>query len=117
MRKIYFKYKIHPGDLLRNTDSVELPNPDENLEDFLVWFLDKYQSDNRIAYLNDLYLLLDNEFSNDPEKLNAGDHLKDKTEKEIQEEITKIENNCKDEAYRNFYHLLLTDNIEIVKRP
>jgi len=117
MRKISFKYKIHPGDLLRNTDSVELPNPDENLEDFLVWFLDNYQSDNRIAYLNDLYLLLDNEFSNDSDKQDFVNHLKDKTEKGIQEEITEIEHNCKDEAYRNFYHLLSSDKIEILKRP
>ena len=39
MNNIYFKYKDHPGDFLRNTDVIELPNPQDDLENFLVQFL------------------------------------------------------------------------------
>jgi len=42
MNTISFKYKEHPGDLLRNTDIIRLPNSDDNLEDFFVWFLNNY---------------------------------------------------------------------------
>ncbi len=58
MRKIYFKCKTQPGDLLRDTSVVKLPDPETNLEDFLVWFLPDYQSSNDVAYLNDLAKML-----------------------------------------------------------
>lgn len=112
MKPLHFRYKSHPGDLLRNTDIVPLPDPKENLEDFLVWFLTHYQSDDRIAYLDDLYKLLHNEFSNEEDRLKFVDQRDDTIE--IQDEIDLIEKDLEAEAYENFYHLLRTDRIEIV---
>ena len=38
-----------------------------------------------------------------------------KTEKEIEIEIKMIENELKNEAYSNFYNLVLTEQIEIIE--
>ena len=114
MKKIFFRYRVHPNDLLRNTDVRELPNPSDNQEDFFIWFLRNYQSDNRITYIDDLYKLLNNEFSNQEDKLDLIRQLGDKTDIEIQEEINLIEEDLKNEAYENFYHLLFSNKIEIV---
>jgi hypothetical protein len=69
MSKVCFKYKSHPGDLLRNSEKTELPNPDSNLEDFLIWFLDNYQSDSRISYIDDLSKLVDDEFVDENDRV------------------------------------------------
>jgi len=115
MNKIYFKYKEHPGDLFRNTAVAEFPNPDENLEDFLVWFLTNYQSDSRVTYLNNLYKALHNEFTDESERVEfikySGKHTKQEIEKEI--EITEQE--LKNESYQNFYSLILRNKIEIIE--
>lgn len=113
MQKLFFRYKDHPGDLLRNSESIELPNPNDNLEGFLIWFLSNYQSDHRIAYLDDLYKLLYNEYSNEKDRLTVLNTLGIKTEKEIQENISSVENELKEEAYKSFYHLLLSNKIEV----
>lgn len=114
MEKLFFRYKVHPGDLLRNSDVVELPNPNDNLEDFLIWFLHKYQSDNRITYLDDLNKLLYDEFSSEEDRSIFIKQLGNKTDIEIQEEADLVENDLIIEAYKNFYHLLLSNKIEIV---
>ncbi len=114
MKKILFRYNAHPGDLLRNTDVVELPNPNDNLEDFLIWFLHNYQSDNRITYIDDLNKLLQNEFSIEEDRADLIEQIGTKTDKEIQEEIHFVEKSLKAEAYQNFYHLLLSNKIEIL---
>lgn len=114
MKKLYFRYKSHPGDFFRNTDILELPNPNDNLEDFLIWFLSNYQSDNRIAYIDDLHKLMHNEFSHEEDKNEFINQVGIKTEKEIQEEISSVEKELKFEAYKNFYHLLLSNKIEII---
>jgi hypothetical protein len=44
MNTIRFKYKEHPGDFFRNSDIISLPNPQDDLESFLVQFLKNYQS-------------------------------------------------------------------------
>jgi hypothetical protein len=115
MKKILFKYKEHPGDLFRNTDVIELPNPDNNLEDFLIWFLDNYQSDKRIAHIDDLSKLVENEFLDENEKERFKNFIGNKTQEELLSEIELIENELKAEAFRNFYYLLLSNKIEIVK--
>jgi hypothetical protein len=114
MEKLYFRYKVHPGDFLRNSDVVELPNPNDNLEDFLIWFLRNYQSDNRITYIDDLYKLLHNEFSNESDKADFIKQIGTKSVAEIQEEISLVESELKSEAYENFYHLILSNKIEII---
>ena len=68
MKNVIFRYREHPGDLFRNTDRTELPNREEELENFLVQFLNNYQSDSRVVYVDDLFKLLHNEFSDDLEK-------------------------------------------------
>lgn len=114
MKKTFFRYRVHPGDLLRNTGVVELPNPNNNLEDFLIWFLHNYQSDNRIAYIDDLNKLLHDEFSSEEDRVNFIIQLGNKSDKEIQEQIKLVEDELKVEAYTNFYHLILSNKIEIL---
>lgn len=116
MKKIYFKYKSHPGDLLRNSEITELPNPENNLEDFLIWFLDNYQSDNRVSYIDDLSKLVDDEFIDENDKVKFENKIGNKSKSEKMEEIRTIENELEIEAYKKFYHLLLSNKIEIVAK-
>lgn len=116
MNKVFFRYKIHPGDLLRNSDFIELPNPDENIEGFLIWFLDNYQSDNRIAYINDLSKIVENEFIDSDEKNRFREIYGEKSKEELLLDLSLVENELKAEALSNFYRLLLSQKIEIVER-
>ena len=114
MDTIKFKFNHHPGDFLRNTDITDLPNPDNDLQTFLLWFLKDYQSDDRIAYLDDLYKLFNDE---NPDDSNYYKYILDngiKTKSQIKEEINLLEEKLKDEGYRNFYHLFLNRKIEII---
>ena len=108
-----FKYKEHPGDFFRNTDIISLPNPQDDLESFLVQFLKNYQSDERVTYIDELFKLLDDDFINDEDKQAFIKTTGNKTEKEIEIEIKMIENELKNEAYSNFYNLVLTEQIEM----
>ena len=115
MSTISFKYKEHPGDFFRNTDVIALPNPQEDLESFLLQFLKHYQSDERVAYVDDLHKFLDNDFSKEEDKENFIKMIVIKTEQEINNEIQRIEIELKNEAYENFYNLVLTKQIEIIE--
>jgi hypothetical protein len=115
MNNIYFKFKNHPGDFLRNTDVNELPNPQNDLENFLVQFLRSYQSDERVTYLDDLYKLLDDEFFNEEDKNKIIQISSCKTEQEIKNKIQQVENELKNEAFNNFYNLVQTKQIEIIE--
>jgi hypothetical protein len=114
MSKVYFKYKSHPGDLLRNSEINELPDPDNNLEDFLIWFLDHYQSDSRISYIDDLSKLVDDEFMDANDQVKFEKKVGNKSKSEMMEDIKLLENELKAEAYKNFYRLLLSNKIEIL---
>ncbi|MCH7408932.1 hypothetical protein MM239_05970 [Belliella sp. DSM 111904] len=114
MKPVRFKYKEQPGDLFRNTDIVPLPNPQEDLEGFLVQFLKNYQSDKRVTYMDDLYKLLHNDFINEADKQQFIIATGIKTDRETETEIQKIENELISEAYSNFYHFVLTKQIEII---
>ena len=113
MNNIYFRYKEHPADLLRSTDIVELPNPEENLEEFLVWFLKNYQSDSQVTYLNDLYKLLHNDFTNESDEADFIEFSGKQTEKEIREEINLTELKLKNKGYQNFHELVQENKIEV----
>ncbi|TDG35680.1 hypothetical protein EZJ43_11700 [Pedobacter changchengzhani] len=115
MKKIYFRYREHPGGFLRNTDITELPNIDNDLEDFLVWFLKNYQSDDRVTQLDDLYKLLDDEFTNENDKADFTESLGALSDREIVELIKIKEKELKDEAFQNFYSLILNDKIIITE--
>ncbi|WP_289024288.1 hypothetical protein [uncultured Salegentibacter sp.] len=114
MLTTFFKFKKHPGDFFRNTDIIELPNPDNNLDDFLIWFLDCYQSDERIARVNDLSKLIENEFVDESEKSKFIKEIGEKGNTEILVDIKNIETELKNEAFKNFYKLLLKNEIEVI---
>jgi hypothetical protein len=114
MHIISFKYEQHPGDLLRNTDVIQLPNPDDHPEEFLISFLNNYQSDNRVAYLDDLFKLVHNEFITEVEKQAFVKIIGNKTEKEIKQELKSVEDELKNEAYKNFYSLICNHKIKII---
>jgi hypothetical protein len=110
----YFRYKSHPGDFFRNAAVDELPNPETNLEAFLVWFLPNYQSDPRIAHLDDVSKLVYDEFTDENAKDKVVGIVGNKTKAELLSEIELLENQLKLEAYKNFYHLFLTNKIEFL---
>lgn len=114
MRKTFFKYKTHPGDLLRDTSVVELPNPETDLQNFLLWFLPNYQSSDDIAYLDDLDKLLYDEFEEEEQKQTLLKHFKGNNKEKIKEEINLMELRLKGIAYKHFYELLLDDKIKII---
>jgi hypothetical protein len=107
---------MHPGDFFRNSTFTELPNPDKNLEAFLIWFLDNYQSDRRIAYIDDLSKIIDDELFDITVKGWYEENVGEKSKKEILTEIELVENELKAEAFKNFYQLLSSGSIEIVGR-
>lgn len=113
MPKIYFRFKAHPGDLLRNAEEHELPDPDADLEAFLVWFLNDYQRDSRLAYIDDLAKRLDGGFNDGFEMAHLGLRVEKASKLELELEIAAIEKTLKAEAYSNFYRLLLEHKIEI----
>ena len=110
---MFFKYNTHPGDLFRSADILQLPNPDDNQEEFLVQFLDNYQSDQRVAYINDLFKSLDDEFANDFEKEQYTKLIGNKTPEKLKSELKSLQNDLTNEAYKNFYNLLLNNKIEL----
>jgi len=114
MENIYFKFHEHPGDLLRSDLPHRLPNPKDDLDDFLVQFLPNFQSNETVTYLDDLYKLLDNDFYDENDKLEFIELIGNKTSREIKEEIYSIQNELTLKAYENFYHLILTNKIEII---
>jgi len=109
-----FHYTSHPGDLFRDTSVVELPDPETNLEDFLVWFLDCYQTDSRVTYFDDLHKLLHNEFHNEEDKIAFMEEIGYLSDREILEEIRNTETILKNEAMRNFYELVRERKVVIV---
>ena len=114
MNKVYFKYNQYPGDFFRNTDIAELPDPQEDLEDFLVQFLPNYQSDERIAFLGDLYKLIDDDFFDEKDKIEFLKLIGTKSNSEIKAEIKILENDLKQSAFINFYYLIHQNKIEII---
>lgn len=113
--KIYFRFKEHPGDLLRGTATLPLPNPGEDLDGFLVQFLPLYQNDDTVAYLDDLYKLHDDDFQDDDDLLKFLDVIGgEKSKEEIKKEIEEVEKELIARAYENFYSLILENKIEIL---
>ncbi|RZK53876.1 MAG: hypothetical protein EOO87_11890 [Pedobacter sp.] len=111
MDNVYFKFKEHPGDFLRDTNFIALPNPKEDVEGFLVQFLRSYQTDDRVAYLDDLYKLLHNEFSTNEDRNNFATLIKFENSEEIKDEIYSLETELKNEAFENFFYLVQTKKI------
>ena len=112
--QVYFRYKEHPGDLFRSTDIIELPDPEKDQDTFLVQFLPNYQSEQTVAYLNDLYKLFHDEFSDDEDKTNIIETVGDKTLEQVDKEIKTVTQKLINQALRNFYILVLNNEIEII---
>ena len=115
MKNILFKFKKLPGDLLRGTSTLQLPDPEKDLDTFLVQFLPLYQTDNTVSYVNDLYKLLDDDFQDDDDLIKFINYIGgEKSKEEIKNEIKSIENELIAKAYKNFYQLILENKIEII---
>lgn len=112
--QVYFRFRVHPGDLYRSTDIIELPDPEKDQDTFLVQFLPNYQSDQNVAYLNDLYKIFHDEFSDDEDKENILKTVGDKTLEQVDKEIKRATKELYVEALRNFNKLVLNDEIEII---
>lgn len=109
-----FRFYHHPGDFFRNADVQSMPNPEDDLESFLINFLHNYQSDDRIAYLDDLYKLCFNEFETEEQQ---SDFMLKNNIPDLEgakAEISALENHLKQEAYANFYNLTLNKQIEVI---
>ncbi len=115
MNNIYFKYNNHPGDFFRNTDITNLPNLNEDLESFLIQFLHNYQSDEKVALLNDLYKLLYDEFYDIEDKNEVINQFGTMSKNELITEIALLETNLKEIALENFYYLILNKKIKIIE--
>lgn len=115
MEKVYFRYKEHPGDLFRNTEIRKLPDPQVDLEGFLIWFLNDYQSDDRIALLDDYYKILNDEFSVE-EVYSRYPETTCQSKDDISKEIKGMEKELLKEAYENFYTSIYSSRIEIIGR-
>lgn len=96
-----YLFPSHPGDLFRNNLPQALPNPDADLDAFLVAFLDHYQSDERVALLNDLYKLKFNEFETVEDELAFRAHIVDLGLEDVDSSIQKLEFILRREAESN----------------
>ncbi|NLB63601.1 MAG: hypothetical protein GX801_05770 [Fibrobacter sp.] len=113
MTSTLIQFINHPGDLFRNTQAVKLPDPDTNLEEFLVLFLPYYQSDQQVALLNDLYLLFHKEFpDSEAEKLFKQEN-DISNDSDVLRKITALESQLKHKAYQNFYHLIREQKLAV----
>ena len=115
-RKLRFRFKIHPGDLFRDTSIQEMPDPYNDQEQFWVWFHPRFQSSQDIYELNNLYKLLhDEEFDEDfIEDNDWYDHYSSLDEKKLKSEIQKLETEITADCYENFYRLVRDELIEII---
>ncbi len=115
MERTKFKFKSHPGDFLRSDNITPLPDPNSDPDTFLLWFLSNFQSDDRVAYIDDLYKLLNDEIEEEIEHLDFKVENQGKSKSEIQEEINQMAEILKREAYENFYQLILDQKIQVME--
>jgi hypothetical protein len=113
MQKVHFRYRVHPGDVLRNTERIALPNPETDPEGFLVQFLRNYTSDPRLSSIDEISKFIFDEFEeiHQQEACILKHGLSSKAH--ARSIISALETELKSEAYHNFYHVLLSDGIEI----
>lgn len=109
MLKLSFKYKIYSGGLFRDNSIQVLPDFKTQKQEFWIWFHPNYQSDEKIAYLNDLYKWYDDELEL-PEIIQFG-HM---NKEELSIEIERIEQKLDFESLLYFYELIKSGEIEII---
>lgn len=113
--KILFQYKEHPGDFYRDSSIQELPDPYLQQQDFWVWFLPKYQNDETVSLLNDLYKIQDGCFWDENEKAEFMSRNEINNNTELDEKIDQIEEYLTFKSYKNFYQLIRDGKLEIFK--
>lgn|SRR5699024_7136474 len=102
---IYFKYKNHPGDLLRDDSVQRLPNFNTEKEDFRVWFHPDYSGSETVAYLNDLYKWLDEKLDEEEEQKFL-QYYGAMTKEEIEVEIERTEAVLDLESLEGFWRMV-----------
>ncbi|MBX3244578.1 MAG: hypothetical protein KF685_09005 [Acidobacteria bacterium] len=111
---MYFQFRSHPGDLLRNTDVIKLPDPISEQETFWVWFHPCYQNSDDIFLLNRLYKVNEKEVDSEEERREFEKDFGILTEATIADEIKKLEAKITVDAFQNFYHLIHSGQIHIL---
>jgi hypothetical protein len=112
-----FKFKQHPGDLMRDASIKPIPDPIKEQEDFWLWFHPCYQSSQDIADLDDLYKLLHDECDDDD--LLENEFYEPYTalsKPELQKVIDEYEMGITADCFENFYQLVASGMIEIIER-
>lgn len=112
MASIYFKYKTHPGDLFRDDTVHPLPAPVTEREESWIWFLLCYQSDEKVAFLNDLYKYHDQELS-EAEEINFEKHHGKMNHTMLFNKIKQVEQELDLESLKNFYRLVKLGRIKV----
>lgn len=97
---VYFKFKNHPGDLLRDCSINKLPNPLTDEEDFWTYFHPNYQNSIDIALINDLFLKLEIDPFNSI----------------LKNDIELLRNKITFDSFVNFYRQVSIGNIIIIQK-
>ena len=115
-RKVYFRFKNHPGDLFRDTSIQSLPDPIHEQEAFWVWFHPCYQISDDVSELNDLYKLLhDEDFDEDFKSDNSWYvYYSAMSKEEIKSAIAEYELAITHQSLENFYRLVRNGEVEII---
>lgn len=115
-RKMYFRFKKHPSDLLRDTSIQPLPDPVREQETFWVWFHPCFQISDDVSELNDLYKILhDEEFDEDFKADNPWyDYYSSMSKEEIISAIAEYEQAITHQSLENFYRLVRNGEVEII---
>lgn len=111
---VYFQFREHPGDLFRNTDVTELPDPIKEQERFWTWFHPRYQDSDDIFSLNRLYKACENDYETENEQVEFERDFGKLSESMIADEIKKLEAKITIDAFQNFYHLIHSGQIHIL---
>ncbi|HLS29559.1 MAG TPA: hypothetical protein VK021_01740 [Flavobacteriaceae bacterium] len=106
---LYFKYNNPPSNFIDKEIHL-LPNPQQDIQGFLGWFLKDYQSDERVEHLRELYKLKGEKSDSKAEKQSST------TKNQVEEEIMTLEDDLRLEACENFYKLLMENTVEIVSQ-
>ena len=109
---ILFRFKEHPGDLLRNTSISLLP--EMGSEDFVISFYPCYQNSQDVANLNDLYKIWYDELSDEDDHNIFINEFRNNTKEDINRLIHEYEFKINHDCCQHFYHLVRTGTIEII---
>lgn len=104
-----FRFKAHPGDLMRDTSVQKIPDHDKEQDSFWLFFHPQFQNSKDVYELNNLYKVLykeglDEDFIQDNDWYERHKSL---DEEALKKQITA-------DCFENFYRLLRDQMIEIL---